>query len=339
MAFVGGGAPGCPAGAGGKTTPLGGQAMSERIDVPVAGGALAVFRLGSPSAPARPVVALHGITSNSQAWVAVARALGADVPVLALDLRGRGDSRGLPGPYGLDVHVADVLAVLDHFGLERAVLAGHSLGAFVATRVAAEHPERVESLVLVDGGLAAPVPPDVDRQALVEAGLGPALARLKLSFESREAYVDWWREHPAFRGSDIGDGDLAAFARHDLIGGPPDLHPSVVEAAVRGDAEGVFEMGRAAHRLTVPATLLRAPRGLMNEPRAFQPPELAAAWVDDRPEQRRVVDVPDVNHYSLLMGARGAAAVAGEIRAAVTGPGNRSAGGIAPMASGHTGSP
>jgi pimeloyl-ACP methyl ester carboxylesterase len=304
--------------------------MSERLEIPVAGGSLSAFRLGAPDAPDPPVVALHGITSNSQAWLAVARALMPDIGLLALDLRGRGESRNLPGPYGLSTHVEDVLAVLDHLGLERAVLTGHSLGAFVVARLAAEHPERVESVVLVDGGLAAPVPPDVDRQALLEVGLGPALARLKLSFKSLDAYLNWWREHPAFSGSDIGDDDLTAYAAHDLVGEPPKLRSGVVEAAVRGDAEGVFEIDRAAHRLAMPATLLRAPRGLMNEPSRFQPDELATAWADERPEQRRVVDVPDVNHYSLLMGARGAAAVADAIRAAVRRP--------TPTASGRKGS-
>jgi lipase len=289
--------------------------MSEKLSVPVAGGALAAYRLGPDRAQAEPVLAVHGITANSQAWRAVARALEPDVPLVALDLRGRGESRELPGPYGLRAHAADVLAALDHLGLERATLAGHSLGAFIVAWFAVEHPDRVDSLVLVDGGLSAPIPPDVDRQALVEAGLGPALARLRLSFESLESYVDWWRRHPAFTDGDIGEQDLLAYAAHDLVGEVPQLRPSVAEAAVRADAEAVFEMGRAAQELAVPATLVCAPRGLMNEPRPFQPPELVREWAQGAPEHRRIVDVPDVNHYSLLMGGRGAAAVAGAIRA------------------------
>jgi len=57
----------------------------------------------------------------------LARHLAArDITFLAPDLRGRGASAGLPGPYGLDVHVADLVAVLSYWGVERAVLAGHS---------------------------------------------------------------------------------------------------------------------------------------------------------------------------------------------------------------------
>lgn len=289
--------------------------MSAPIEVPVAGGTLAAFQLRSGPGPT--IVAVHGITANSQAWRAAARALPPDAGLLAVDLRGRGKSNGLPGPYGLAAHAGDVLAVLDHLGLDRAVLAGHSLGAYIVARVAVEHPDRIAALVLVDGGLAAPPPPDIDPQAIIAAVLGPALARLKLTFGSLEAYLDWWRAHPAFVDGAVREDDLTAYAAHDLVGTPPELRPGVAEAAVRADAEEVLEMGHFADQLIVPATLLRAPRGLMDEPRPFQPPELAKPWADAAPEQRRVVEVPDVNHYSILMGARGAGLVADAIRAAL----------------------
>ena len=55
-------------------------------------------------------------------------------------------------------HVEDVLAALDRTGAGRVVLAGHSMGGFVALAFAARHPERVSALVLVDGGLPLPRP-------------------------------------------------------------------------------------------------------------------------------------------------------------------------------------
>jgi pimeloyl-ACP methyl ester carboxylesterase len=290
--------------------------VSERLDVPVTGGSLAVFRLGDTGTAPAPVIAVHGVTANSRAWRAVARALTPDVSLLAVDLRGRGASASLPGPYGMAAHAQDILAVLDHLGLERAVLAGHSLGAYIACRLAAERPERIASLILADGGLSAPLPPEVDRQALIAAGLGPALARLRLTFESLDAYVEWWRGHPAFAGGQVADEDLRAYAAHDLVGEPPQLRSGVSEAAVRADAEDALDTGLAADRLSVPATLLRAPRGLLNEDTPFQPAELARRWAEGAPHQRRILDVPDLNHYTLVMGERGAQAVAGAIRAA-----------------------
>jgi pimeloyl-ACP methyl ester carboxylesterase len=267
------------------------------------------------------VVAVHGITANSHAWLAVDRALGGRAALLAVDLRGRGASHTLPPPYGMEAYARDLLAVLDACGLERAVLVGHSLGAYAVARFAADHPDRVRSVVLVDGGLTLPGLEQVDDpEAFVTAFLGPALARLEMTFSDRDAYHAWWRAHPAFAGSDVASDDLVAYADHDLAGEPPALHSSVAKAAIRADAHELFEIGKPAHRLTVPAAMLRAPRGLQNEPNPMIPAALAQTWADAAPEQRRVVEVPDVNHYTIVMGARGAGAVAQAIVHALQSP-------------------
>ncbi len=286
----------------------------EHEAIAVSGGKLGCFHLGGArDAPA--VVAVHGITANSRAWLPVARALDDRARLVAVDLRGRGLSNGLPGPYGIDAHVRDLLSVLDALELERAVFAGHSLGAYVVARLAALSGERVQSLVLVDGGLPIPGSEDFD----LDAFLGPALARLRLRFASPDAYRAWWREHPAVRGSDIAAEDLAAYADHDLVGTAPELRSSVVEGAVREDAADLLELADAAYRLEVPAQLLCAPRGLQDDPNPMQPLELARAWAAERPALREATLVPDVNHYTITLGARGAGAVAEAIAAACGG--------------------
>ena len=288
-----------------------------QLEVAVAGATLATFDLSGPPDRELPVVvAVHGITANSDAWLAVARALAGRVRLLAVDLRGRGRSNELPGPYGIAAHVADLLAVLDEVPARRAVFVGHSLGAYIVARLAADHPERVDAALLVDGGLTIPGSRDVDPQEFADAFLGPALARLKMTFASREAYYDWWRAHPAFARGDVADADLVAYAAHDLIGEQQRLHSSVSEDAVRADAGELFEMGSAAHRLAIPATLLCAPRGLLDEPNPMQPLQLVREWAAAAPGQRQAVQVPDVNHYTITLGAAGAAAVASAISVA-----------------------
>lgn len=282
-------------------------ALQDRRDIDVHGGSLAVFRLGRGT---RPALAVHGITSNSHAWKAVARALEGRASLAAPDLRGRGRSAALPEPYGVAAYAHDMLAVLDQLELERTVVVGHSLGAYIVARLAADHPDRVHAVVLVDGGLTIPGAQRTDPQTFIDAFLGPVLARLRERFPSREAYHQWWRAHPACGSDDIADPDLFAYADHDLVGVEPELRSSVVEDAVRADAEEVLEIGKAAHRLTVPATLLSAPRGLLDEPNPMQPLELVEAWVADAPDQRRAVQVPGTNHYTLLLGEPGARAVA-----------------------------
>jgi pimeloyl-ACP methyl ester carboxylesterase len=282
----------------------------ERTDVPVSGGTLATFGLGNGPDGADPVIAVHGITGNSRAWLAVARALEGRAGLLAPDLRGRAASNHLPPPYGMGAYSHDLLAVLDTFGLERALLVGHSLGGYAVARFASDHPERVAAALLIDGGLTAPVPPDVDPQAILDAVLGPALARLKMTFASHEAYHDWWRAHPAFATSDVSDEDLIAYADHDLVGEPPELRSSVPEAVIRADASELLEMGKPAHRLEVPAELLCAERGMVDDPNPLQPEALAQPWAAAAPELRRTARVAGVNHYTLVMGATGARAVA-----------------------------
>src|SRR3954465_10962963 len=99
-----------------------------------------------------PVVLLHGLTATHRYVVMGSKSLqrgGHDV--LAYDARGHGASDPAPSPeaYTYEELAGDLLAVLDEAGMERAVLAGASMGAHTAVRVALEHPERVAGLVVV----------------------------------------------------------------------------------------------------------------------------------------------------------------------------------------------
>ena len=145
-----------------------------RISVP--GGQLAVLRWPAVESDAPTVVAAHGITANALAWASLAEALDGRVHLVAPDLRGRGRSRDVTGPWGIAADADDVIAVLDHTGLARVVLVGHSMGAFVASVAAARHPDRVGALVAVDGGLGYTVPEQFDPDAFLEATVGPAFA-------------------------------------------------------------------------------------------------------------------------------------------------------------------
>src|SRR5690606_31424603 len=109
-----------------------------------------------------------------------------------------GRSNQLPGPYGMPQHADDLAAVLDAFGVEQAVVIGHSMGAFVSVVLSHRHPNRVAELVLVDGGLPLFVPEGIAPDDLTKAVLGPAQERLTMTFDSVNSYLDFWRVHPAF---------------------------------------------------------------------------------------------------------------------------------------------
>lgn len=285
------------------------------LNVAVDGGDLRVLLWGTGK---RVAVAVHGITASAMSWQAVARHMPPDWTLAAPDLRGRGHSRDLPGPYGLERHASDVTAVLRHFGGARVrpVLAGHSMGAYVALLTRDAHPELVRRLVLVDGGLPLPVPDGVDLDATLDATLGPAIARLERDFPSTEAYLDFWRAHPALAGH--WTADVEAYARYDLVGEPGQLRPRAVADAVRTDGREVLAdkpFADALDRLTRPTPLLTAPAGMFGEPPPLIPSEVVAAWAERAPALRPQV-VPGVNHYTILFHSRGAAAVSQAIRAA-----------------------
>jgi lipase len=285
------------------------------LAVPVAGGFLTVAVAGPKEPDAVPLVlGVHGITGSHRLLAVVARHLAIQgITFLVPDLRGRGASAGLPGPYGLDTHVADLVAVLDYWGAERAVFAGHSMGAYLVARLAAGHPGRCAGVVLVDGGLPVPVPDHADPDAALDTVLGPAMARLRMEFASPEDYRDFWRRHPAF--AHHWNADVASYVDYDLDGPPGALRSRVIEAAVRADGRDEFDL--AATRAAVaampePVVLLRAPRGLADEPSPFLPEAVVDEARRTRPAMRDVL-VDDTNHYLIVLGDREAAIVAAEI--------------------------
>jgi pimeloyl-ACP methyl ester carboxylesterase len=99
-----------------------------------------------------PVVLLHGLTATRRYVVMGSKALErGGHRVVAYDARGHGQSSPAPDPddYGYDALAADLLSVLDERGIERAVLAGASMGAHTGVRLAIEHPERVSALAVI----------------------------------------------------------------------------------------------------------------------------------------------------------------------------------------------
>ena len=105
-----------------------------------------------------PVVLLHGLTATRRYVVMGSRALErSGHRVVAYDARGHGRSSPAPDPadYGYEALAADLLAVLDERGIERAVLAGASMGAHTIVRLALDHGDRVAGLVLITPALHA----------------------------------------------------------------------------------------------------------------------------------------------------------------------------------------
>lgn len=262
--------------------------------VPVAGGELSVAVWGELGGDL-PVLAIHGLTASSRAWLEVATRLPG--PVIAPDLRGRGGSGELPGPYGMAAHAADCVAALDALGVDRAAVVGHSMGGFVAAVLAHRHPGRVARLVLVDGG--APLPPP---HGGPETMIGPAARRLDMRFDSVAAYRDHWRAHPSFAQWSPA---VEAYVDYDLTGPDGALRSRVSKAAMTADftdlhtgADGLA----AFEALPDGVPFVRAERGMLDEPVPLYP-DLGVL------SKLAVTTVPGTNHYSILFGDAGVSAV------------------------------
>lgn len=291
--------------------------QSVETKFPLGTGSYAVTRWPAAdgvTGPAPTVIAAHGITANGLAWAPVAEALPG-VDFVAPDLRGRGRSRDVGGPYSMAAHADDLVRTLDELGVERATLVGHSMGGWVAAVAAVRHPERFGGVLLVDGGLGFPLPEGTDLDELLDTILGPAMAKLRTVFASREEFLTPWRNHPAL--VNVYSPAVEAYQERDIIGTEPELRSSCVLDAIRDDAADELlnpHAVSAIHRLPIPARFLYAERGLLNEPVGLYAPEVvAAAKLEDAGVDVRFV--PGTNHYSILLGDRGIAAVAEAIRA------------------------
>jgi pimeloyl-ACP methyl ester carboxylesterase len=133
--------------------------VAERVLWDLGSVVLSVVEWRCPAPLAPPVVLLPGTGLTAGSWDTVAAALSVTRTVLAVDLRGHGESEW-PGEYSLVLMAADVGALLERWGGVPVDLVGHSLGGLVALRVAAAHPHRVRRLVLEDVGMPHARRPD-----------------------------------------------------------------------------------------------------------------------------------------------------------------------------------
>lgn len=283
----------------GSSTPFHTQRVPGEVD-------LAAGVAGDVSAD--PVVALHGISAHHRAFNALARRVSGERGVIAPDLRGRGDSEKPASGYGMEAHAADVVRLLDHFGLESASLAGHSMGAFVAIQTALSYPDRVRDIVLLDGGwprteasLEEMTGVQMEEARAVQEGLARAFSRLEMTFASAEEYLDFW-----FPGQGLTPGDLppdvADYFLYDLGEAEGGYSPKCSPAAAMEDSGWLTERGPTVAQLEqvgCPVALVRAGAGFFPD----SEPLISDAVRDsmsDALDVRREVRLPGSSHYTML---------------------------------------
>jgi pimeloyl-ACP methyl ester carboxylesterase len=242
----------------------------------------------------RPVLCIHGLTANSRFWDCLASALSPRHKIIAMDLRGRGLSDKPPTGYSIDHHCKDVLALMDDLGLKRPVLMGHSLGAFISLVFAAQHAERVDRLILVDGGGKL----TEKQMAKVFAGIKPSLDRLGQVFPSFKDYVSQMKEAPFLQPWNSFMETYFRYEVEEVEGGLRSrVHPKHIEEEAQN--LGKVDSTQFYTSVTSPTLILRATKGLLAEDDLVLPKDVAERMVREI-QKAECLDLEDTNHYSIL---------------------------------------
>jgi len=248
----------------------------------------------------KPVLCIHGITANCRCWDTLAEALAPDYHVIAMDLRGRGRSDKPPRGYALDYHLRDINCLLDDLGLDRAVIMGHSLGAFIGLDFAAEYPERVDRLILVDGG------GDLSKGQMekVFVGIKPALDRLGQVFPSAEAYLEKMKAAPYIQP---WSAVTEAYYRYEIETVEGGVRTNIAPAHIQEEAANIKKVDCAPYypRLKCDVLILRATNGLLSQDDILLPEDVIDRMTREIPHARRF-DVEGLNHYGIVFQPHGA---------------------------------
>ncbi|HSA56764.1 MAG TPA: alpha/beta hydrolase, partial [Gemmatimonadaceae bacterium] len=137
----------------------------------------------------KPVLFLHGYTDSRVSFARVLPALPAGIRAIVPSMRGHGDSERPECCYRPTDFAADAVALLDALGIPRATIVGHSLGSFIAQRIALEYPERVDRLVLVGSGYSPRVAAAVEFLQVVNALQDPVPAELIRDFQQSTLFA------------------------------------------------------------------------------------------------------------------------------------------------------
>jgi pimeloyl-ACP methyl ester carboxylesterase len=241
-----------------------------------------------------PILCVHGITANCRCWDVLANILAPEYRVLAMDLRGRGRSEKPSEGYHLETHLRDMNGLMDDLGLDRAVVMGHSLGAYIGLAFAAKYPERVDRLILVDGG------GDLSQEQIdqVFASIKPALDRLQHVFPSIETYLETMRQAPFIQPWSPA---TEIYFRYEIETTDDGVRTNIQPSHIAEEAGNIRQVNFAAFypQVQCPVLVLRAPQGLFSDDDILLPEDVIDRMIREIPDARRF-DVDGMNHYGIV---------------------------------------
>jgi pimeloyl-ACP methyl ester carboxylesterase len=248
---------------------------------------------GRPTSANRSVVLIHGLTASHLAFAKVGPALAEQGwYVIAPDLRGRGLSSKPPHGYSIAVHASDLLALVDVLGMDKIHVIGHSLGAHIGMYLADVYPERIDRLVLVDGGGKIP---DDTAQAI-----SASVSRLGTVYPSLDAYLDLMGKLPMIEWN----SDWEAYFRYDAFVHPDGSVTSRVPKAAIDEEWLALELARTEvlpELVRSPTLVARATVGLLGADRGFILPRDEADRFCRVIPACHLLEVEKTNHYTIVL--------------------------------------
>jgi pimeloyl-ACP methyl ester carboxylesterase len=219
---------------------------AERKTVTLANGMrMGYVELGDPGKPT--IVFLHGITNSSLGYLPLGRLLAQDHHVFLLDQRGHGVSDKPPCCYTRLDFAHDAKLFMDLFGLQRAHIAGHSLGGMVAQTLAAFWPERVDRLMIIGSTIGRRSLPSRDspRPPPIFGALDADIRALKDPIDPDSAFMKVWWDVPGL------DPQIQYHMRRESARIPADIWRAMLD-----QGEVARDLRVTAHRITAPTLLL-----------------------------------------------------------------------------------
>ena len=199
---------------------------------------------GEPSRP--PVILIHGAGSNYLCWPAEIRRLR-DVSVFAIDLPGHGKSAGT-AHHNVSFYQSAIIDFIAQLGINRAVLAGHSLGAAIGLQIALDQPEHVAGLVCISSAASFRIDPTFINLFRFAQTQKTALDVLKTYFAPQYGQKQWYPnllKSLAFIRNSLWYADLRASEKFDLRSQLSQIKtPTLV---LSGEEDPMVPISNAAH--------------------------------------------------------------------------------------------
>ncbi len=197
--------------------------------------------------------------------------------------------------YSILDHCRDIHALLEDQCVERTVIMGHSLGALIGLVFAAQYPDRVDRLILVDGGGKL----TKKQTEKVFAGIQPTLDRLGKVFPSREAYLGLMKKNPLLKPWSPALETYYLYELEDVDGG---VRSRVRPEHIQEEAENLrlLDITESYSQIHCPVLILRATEGMQAQDDILLPEEVVERMLREIPDAR-CINFHGTNHYSIVL--------------------------------------